>query len=480
MLLGGSSAYTAFSAVLRELAATVNAMAVGVLDGRPCADELAVLQTAIGVAALRAQASHEGSEMPDGLARRIGGQRAIFALLELVYTSRLLSLASATSQAEGLRTYLEDAAKVMQEGGALPPDPPVSDPIQVLLVQRTDEMLRCRAALEEGLVALQGLGRKLTKAEQSFSYDFEGAVWAAVRAIVAAGACGVFSVLAGWSGATLVLIQSSAIIALVGTMQNPSSAALTFPVVLVPVALVVGFVNFLVLPGTSGFVPFALVVGVLTGVAAMTHRQASLARYAPAALLLTSYLLGPSNQQSFDFGSYANTVLQVVVDLVFVVLAFRLIPGASPNRRRSRITVHIIGGLQRTLTRQRATAIRPLTSPTHYDRMGRLLAVLGDRSVIRMRRLRHLDLLGGLDVELRQALIGLSRLAKVQPDLAPLLKAAKRSLRSAEPTRILSAAQALLEANAVASRNLVSNMAAAALLIRHDPSCLEFFLRTRE
>ena len=479
LLLGGAGAQSALLADLRKKAAIVTANAADALNGQPLPNEFVVLQTPTSMAAFRTQAAYAGAELPDGQVRRNGAHHAIAALLAMVSASRLVSHALAVPQPVVFRSYLETVANVIRGGGPRPLEPVAADPVQHLLILCAGELLRSRAALEAGLLALEGAGERLPRVDLPTSYDVEGAVWAAVRAIVATGLCGVFSVLAGWSGATLVLIQSSAIIALVGTMPNPAAASLTFPVALVPSAFVVGIVNFLVLPGTSGFVPFALAIGSLTWVATLILRHARLAPYAPAALLLSALLLGPSNQQTFDFGAYANTVLEVAVDLLFVVLAFRLI-SEPPGRRRSRVAAQIVSELCRTLFHGSATAIRPLTSSTHHDRLARVIAVPGLLTSSKLHQLRHLHWLGELDATLRHALLALSQLASVQPDLAPLLVTAEQSLRAADPNRILEVAQDLADASPRAARLAVSYMAATALQLRHDPSGLRFFRRLME
>ena len=430
-----------------------------------------MLQTLTSIAALRSQAAYVGAGLPDGQVRRNGAHHAVAALLAIVSASQRVSDALARPQPIMFRSYLQKVADVIRGAGPRPLEPVATEPVQHLLLLCAGELLQSQAALHAGLLALEGKGRQLPRMDLPVSYDVEGAVWAALRAIAATGFCGLFSVLAGWSGATLVLIQSSAIIALVGTMPNPAAASLTFPVVLALCAILVGVVNFLVLPGTSGFVPFALAVDSLTWVATLMHLR--LAPYAPAALLLGALLLGPINLQSFDFSAYANTVLEVAVDLVFVVLAFRAFTEPA-RRRRSRVTAQVVGNLRRTLLCDSTMTIRPLPSTTHYDRLARVIAVPGLVTLSRSRQLRHLHWLGELDAMVRHVLLGLSRLASLEPDLAPLSASAEQSLRAADPERILEVAQALADRRSRAARPAVAYMAAIALQLRRDPSGLRF------
>ena len=473
LLLGRAGAQQPLLAELRKKATSVTAMAVDVLNGQSLPEGLVVLQTMTSIAALRSQAAYVGAELPDGQVRRNGAHHAIAALLAIVSASQRVSDALARPQPVMFKSYLQKVADVIRGAGPRPLEPVAADPVQHLLLLCAGELLQSQAALHAGLLALEGKGRRLPRVDLPVSYDVEGAVWAAVRAIAATGFCGLFSVLAGWSGATLVLIQSSAIIALVGTMPNPAAASLTFPVVLAPCAILVGVVNFLVLPGTSGFVPFALAVGSLTWVTTLMLRHARLAPYAPAALLLGALLLGPSNLQSFDFSAYANTVLEVAVDLVFVVLAFRVFTEPA-RRRRSRVTAQVVGDLRRTLLCGSTTTIRPLPSTKHYDRLARVIAVPGLITPSRLRQLRHLHWLGELDVVVRHVLLDLSRLASLEPDLAPLSALAEQCLRAADPERILEVAQALADASSGAARPAVAYMAAIALQLRRDPSGLRF------
>ena len=92
------------------------------------------------------------------------------------------------------------------------------------------------------------------------SHDVPGALLAACRSIFAVGLGSLVCIYSDWSGATLVLIMQSAFTALLAQAPNPRAASLSFVVPLLPMALLIGVIEFILLPNASGFVPFAAAV----------------------------------------------------------------------------------------------------------------------------------------------------------------------------------------------------------------------------
>lgn len=64
--------------------------------------------------------------------------------------------------------------------------------------------------------------------------DPVAALSGALRVLISIWFGAVFCVVAGWGGATLVLIQQAAFVALLGTFPNPSQASLQFGLPLLP------------------------------------------------------------------------------------------------------------------------------------------------------------------------------------------------------------------------------------------------------
>lgn len=487
-VLTGAGAFDALVAALRERSGTVTAIAIDALEGQPPTDDLALARAAGEVAALQTQAVYAAAEMPDGQVRSNGARHVIEALLATISLSRDVARALGPDTPPAVRAYLRAAAETLR-GGEGPPGPvPVpTGPVDALLLDSVDDLLDRRVQALAGLRTLEEGGPRLPRIRVQVSYDATGALLGAVRAVIAIGLCSVFTVLAGWSGATLLLIQSSAIIALLGAVPDPSKASLTFLPPLLPMALVVGLAKFVALPSASGFAPFAVVVGPIAFAAALMLRQPRLAPYAPPTLLYLTLLLGPSNPQTFDLASYCNTVLQVGLALAFVVLAFLLVLPVSPPRRLYRVAAQLGRGLRRVLREEDNRRYRPGPALSLlYDRMSRALTWLGRPTPARQRLLGFLYGMGEAAVAVRRARSRLAAVPALEPPLRAAVATARRSLATGDAAAVLRSAEALLDAAAQHGdaaegdsrrvRQAAAAMAAAALLLSR-PRLMRFYRR---
>ena len=160
---------------------------------------------------------------------------------------------------------------------------------------------------------------------------------------------------------------------------------------MLPVALVTGAGKFLLLPGASGFTMFALVVGGIAFASALVQRHDVIGPYAASAPTLFTIILGPSNPQTYDFGSYVGTVLQVGLAMAFVVLSFNVIFPASLSRRLARVAVAVGRDLRRTVRQGAARApLAPAAYSLLYDRMAHAMDLLGRQTPARLRLLGHI------------------------------------------------------------------------------------------
>jgi len=480
-LLAGTGAFDTLVAGLRARRADLAGLAAEVLEGRSLDDDLPMVQLAAGVAALQTQASYTAAELPDGHVRANGARHAIASLLAMVSTSRAIAAATVTgpnTPAEA-EAYLRAMADELRGGPAQHlPLPLPTGPTNALLLERTQELAAAHRQALLGLQVLTEGGGSLPPLRLRASRDHMGALLGAVRVLISVGLGSVFCVLAGWGSATLVLIQQAAFVALLGTFPNPTQASLRFGLPLLPIAVLAGVGKFLLLPAASGYTMFALVIGGIAFVCALAQRHNVLGPYVASGPTLFTIILGSSNPQTFDLGSYVSTVVQVGLAMVFVVLSFNVIFPVSQSRQLARVAVAVGRTLRRT-ARQGADEA-PLTPAAYsllYDRMSRALEFLGRHTPARLRLLGHIYGVGEVDLAVRRAWAGLAALGSTHGLAATR---AGDALRRRDGRAMLAAAQGLLDdaGDQPVDRPLlraVSGLTGAALLLQPDRATLRFY-----
>lgn len=443
-LFGGVPALDGLIGKLRTERQMVADFVIDALEGRAIPDDLTLTQRVANITGLETDASYAAAEQADGQRRRRGAQVAIGSLLTAVSGSRTIAGVLSTAEIRPeIRAFLQEAAQTMRNGRELPAAPVPADPFDALLVERTTSILLRMGHVDAGIDVLTGGSSPLPKIVLRQTHDVPAAFFSAVRTIIAFGLTAAFAVLAGWSGATLMLIQQAAFVGLLGANPTPTLASKGFIIPLFPIALVVGFVEFTVLPLTSGFVPFTLIVGGLMFVTALLIRHKRLAPFAGAALIYVTLLLSPTNPESFDLGSYLNTTLQVFLATVFTLLTFLLILPVSPKRRLYRMIAAVAGDLQATLRSGRPPQEPAVAQARLYDRLVRALTFLGKPTGARRALLSHLYHLGISDIALNRARTGLNGIGAAD-DTNPALAGAWQALERRDFPAMVEAARTLL------------------------------------
>lgn len=481
--LAGTAAFDALVEDLRDRTKAMTALVAGVLEGRPVGDDLPLVRLAAGAAAVQTQVTYAALELPDGQTRANGARHTIAALLAMVSASRAIAATLGPDTNRAVRAHLRAVAAALRGSADARPSEPApwpTTPFDAMLLERADELLDAHNAAQAGLRTLIEGTDPMPRIRLRTSFDIPGAMFGAVRALIAVTFCSIFCVLAGWSGATLLLIQLSAFIALLGTVPNPSQASLAFGASLPAAALAVGIANYLVLPLASGFVPFSLVVAPLAILAAVTMRQPFLAPYAQAAFLYATLLLSPANQESFDLASYLNIVMQLVLCTLFTVLSFNLILKVSPSRRLYRIAERTGAELRRTMREPGRLLDRAPAQSLFYDRMSWALIWLGRATRARVRLLSHIYDMGELDLAIRRARSALAAAVGEEPSVAAVAADASRNLSNGDPDAMLRSAESLLQhptdrPDRSGLRRAVAGMAGAARLIGPDRAALRFY-----
>ena len=463
LLLGGNQALGNLINDLGGQTASILSIVTDVLEGRPLPDALSLTKTAADLVALRTSATYAALEQPNGSLRDQAARFTLMSLLGCLNASRGLALASRSDASPAVAAYLRDVAAAARTGTGIPSAPMPFTPDEALLLDRAAELLAGLQGAAAGLRALTDGKGWMPRTDLRLSYDVPAAFTSATRAAVAIslGAC--FCVLAGWSGATLLLIQQSAFVGLFGALPTPVAAASGLPLALVPAALAVGLVNYFLLPSASGFVPFALAVGPLMFGTAVLVRSKKLARYAPSALVYVTLLLSPANPEVFDLGIFLNNVLALALVVLFTLFAFLIVLPVSPRRRLYRIAISINRDF--TLAQAGRSPGGAAALFLLYDRLSRAMLWIGPPKPTRTALLRHMSCLGQAKLALLRTHAALKAIRSSEPLLADAATAARDSLADLDPGRLSRAAADLLgRSGSPAVRQAVAGMAELALL----------------
>ncbi len=465
-LLARPVAFDTLSAALERHLATITTLALDTLQGRSAPTMGSSIAAGANILELRTQAVYAAAETAGGLARRQGAVAAIAGLLGMLSACR--ALAAEPADADAADT-LRDAASALRSGGALPSGPAPRSPAAIFFAERAAELLAHHAMARDGLRVLEQGGRVQQAVRLRIHYDGVGAALSAFRTIFAVVSGSLFCILAGWPGATGLLVQQAAFTALLGMSPQPSAAGEAMGWSLAPAAFAAWLVGYVWLPSTSGFVPFSLAVGLAAFTFTLAGRHPRLQRFGAGFMLYFTLLLAPSNVQVFDLSAFGNNVMVQIMAVAFMILAFRLILPVSRKRRLLRIADAIASDLERTLQRGRTLQ----EAPTHlleYDRMAQALTWAGRRTPARVAVLDRMGAMIDLDLELRRAWSGL-----LQPALhGPAMAEARAALLSADPARLDQAASSLLEADG-ATGQAVSGLHAAARMLRQQLPALRHY-----
>ena len=423
-LFSRAVAFEALVAALRRRLAAAETLALSALPGQDLPSEPLPAQEGASILALRTDASYAATELPNGRARNAGARAAIAGLLGMLFASRAIATGLKLPTDAVTRRALDAAAARLRDEGAgdagpAPPDVLPADPLAAALLDRSRDLLRHHALTRDGLRTLETGDVPAPPVRLPVHYDVVGAGLSAVRTVIAVGLGSVFCILAGWPGATGLLVQQAAFTALLGMQPNPSAAGVAMGLSLPAPALAAGIIGFVLLPQASGFEMFALATAPFVFAAALAARHPALARFGPGLLLYLLLLLSPANTESFDFATYMNALLVQVMAVVFMVLAFRLVLPVSRRRRLARVADAIGRQVRRTLAGRQdghdLIAARCLLA----DRLAQAQVWLGQATPARLAVLNRLSAFTELEATLRRARAGLHALGRAMPPPDP-------------------------------------------------------------
>lgn len=459
------------AAALHCRLAEAEALALSALAGQDLPSEPLPAQVGASILALRTEATYAATELPDGRARNAGARAAIAGLLGMLSTSRAVATELRLATDPATRRILDAAAARLRApqdvgprdaGDALPPlDALPRDPLAAALLDRSRDLLRQQALVRSGLRVLEEGGSVAVPVRLPLHHDVASAGLSAARTMISVGLGCVFCVLAGWPGATGLLVQQAALTALLGMQPNPSAAGVAMGMSLPVPALAAGIIGFVLLPQASGFVPFALAVGPFVFALALAARHPASMRFGQGFLLYLLLLLSPANTESFDFETFMNSVLVQVMAVVFMVLAFRLVLPVSRRRRLARVANAIGRQVRRALAGQADGHDLIAARCLFVDRLAQAQVWLGRPTPARLAVLERLSAFTELESALRRARAGLHALGRAMPP--------------PDPDGFEAAARALLadghtpgEARRAALQAAAGLYGSAVLLRRHD------------
>lgn len=448
LLLGSRSALDGLLADLRRQHASVASLALDALERRDVPDLPDLARTAAAITALETEATYTAAEQPDGRRRRNGARVTIGSLLTVVSAARTIHGMSGPGTSRTTSEYLRATAEAVRAGHGAPAPPQLSrtGPDDALLIERAGAIADRLRDGELGLRVLAGEPGVLPRIVLRPTVDAAAAFIAAARSFIAFAFTATFVVLAGWPGATLVLIQQAAFVGLLGALPAPRTAAVAFAVPLLPVAALSAVVVFGLMPLASGFVPFCLAVGPAMAIIKLLSRQDRLMPFAGAAAIYFTILISPANPQNYDPIVFLGLVLQIGTAVAFTILSFVYVLPVVPKHRLYRIATavaHDLGRARRKGTERRQ--FDPAVAQARlFDRLARALIWITPASESRRAFLTHTYRLGATEIALHRARRGLDAAARAVPSLGLVSAAALHAVSSPECHGLHAAARALL------------------------------------
>ena len=403
-LLSPPSAYLGVVGRLEEWRVKVDALADAAVAGGTMPDSAALTEMGAAILALRTEAGYAALEVPGGRQQRQAAGLAIAGLLGMLSAARGLGRANVQAPSRAR---------------------------EVFRAERMSELRRQRLLAADGLTALRDRRPPRGGITLGTYRDVVTAWINAVRTMVAVAAGCLFCVVAGWPGATLLLIQQAAFTALFGMQPNPTAAAVSTAACIPTAALAAFIVGFVLLPDASGFIPFALAFAPFAFAFTLVARHRTLGPFGPGLLLYLTLLLSPANTEAFDLGAFVQNVFVQFVAVFFMVAAFTLVLPVSPSRRLMRVADSMGESLHHALdgclkTQRRLHPI--ITARTRrYDRLATARIWLGRHTPARLSLLDRMCQFAELEGALLRAAHGLRLLNHrlPRPDAGAMLAQAE-------------------------------------------------------
>ncbi len=434
LLISRMSAFDDLVAALQKRLAAADTLALAALAGHDLPTEPMPAQVGAAILGLRTQAGYAAAELPNGRMRRAGATAAIAGLLGMLSATRAIATLMQQPADNPSREAMEQASA--QLSGAAPRHPlqfAPATPAAAALLDRANHLLEQRDIVLAGLQTLLDGHGPAAEVDLPVHLDWIGAALSATRTMIAVALGCVFCIYSGWTSTSMLLVQQAAFTALLGMTPNPSAAAVAFGIGLIPAGLAAWCIGFVLLPQASGVVPFCLAIAPFVFAAAMATRHPRTAPYSPGLLLYLALLLSPSNVESFDLGTFLDTVQIQLVAVLFMILAFRFILPVSRKRRLFRLADAVGRQLQVALAGKGAVGGAIDARCKRFDLLAQAQIWLGIHTPARVAVLQRLSAFSELESAMRRAWGGMRALRLPMPAREPdALEAASRDLLAGE------------------------------------------------
>jgi uncharacterized membrane protein YccC len=291
---------------------------------------------------------------------------------------------------------------------------PADTPSLRLLADQTAEVLAGVSCALNGLALLVGdLARPVPRrgGVRLHVPDWLPPLIDAARVLVAVGAVELFWIVTAWpNGAEAITFAAVGTLLLAPRGEQAYPAAISFTIGTFLTAALAAVIGFALLPAVRTFVAFSLAIGLVLVPAGAGVAQSWQTPMFTAIAAFFCFLLGPTNQMSYDLAQFYNASVAAIAGLGSAALAFRVLPLLPPTARARRLLSLTLRDL-----RHLATGKIPRASESWEGRVYSRLSVLPDSAaplqrsellaalsvgceIIRLRNIcRRLDLGSGLD-----------------------------------------------------------------------------------
>lgn len=428
-------------------------------EGDPGAERAAAMIA--GIAPMRADASAIAGELDDGPWRAAGARSGIAALYTMVAASRAVAAARTHLTAPGPEA--EEALALCRAAAAGEADPAAlrahgarlrelvdaalrdgarSLP-EIALLQRALDFVDAATFAADGLNALSTGTRPLRDVALPTHRDFPVALRGALRVVIAFAISASFFIASGLPQSAFALVQVAATCSLSSVTPDPRKFALGVLTGLPLAALAAGLVLFGLLDGNQGFPVLALAMAPPIVLFCLLSLRPPTFTVGFIGLVFFPVLVGPSNPQGYDAGSFFLNAFLVVLAALILFLAVRLVLPVTPARQRA----YALDSARRDLAGALAGEGGDATTRTslNADRLYQFAGFSSGSGAVRRMALAHAFALARIEAAAARAHAQM-RLLRDEAPLRGPIEMARAALRAGHPERLEAAAGALARA----------------------------------
>jgi uncharacterized membrane protein YccC len=431
------------------------------------------------VAPMRADASAIAGELDDGVHRAAGARSAIAALYVLAAASRALAAALDRIPEPGPRVREAHALalRAVLDGADASPQTLARDGErlrdlvdagmceanasldEIMALQRALDVTNAATFAEDGVRALGDGHEPLRDIALPTHRDFQVAVRAALRVMIAFGLAAGLFILLGLPQSSFALVQVAATCSLSSVTPDPRKFAQGVLIGMPLAALCAGFILFVMLNGNQGFPLLAIAMVPPVAFGCLLSLNPPTFTIGFITLVFTPVLLAPENPQSYDPQTFLMNGLLVVVAAVILFLTIRLVLPISASQHRAFALEEARRDLAEALVGEGGDATT--RTSLNADRLFQFSAWNSGSGAVRRASLHHAFAVAQLEAAAARAHAQLRPLSELS-GLIPLVTRAREALASARSADLDRAARALIGEARAQDRTVRMQLARAA------------------